>query len=447
MLLVTALTLTGCGNIDNPLEEIQGSSSSPTPEPPAFNAKATPLTLEFTEAGEITFCNKAYNPVYYKINDGETLTIPKTSSGDGTVVSVSAGDIVSFFADNNDYYPSNHSNIKCTANCYIYGNIMSLINSTDFENATELTEEGVFYRLFSDNAKIKNDPSRELVLPATTLTNKCYEYMFEGCTGLTKTPELPATTLANSCYYGLFKDCTGLTQPSKLLATNLAPSCYAFMFSGCSDLASAPELSALIMKGSCYQAMFQKCTSLTTAPKLPAGGTSGGELADMCYAAMFDGCTGLAIAPNLPATTLVQRCYSNMFKECTNLTTPPALPSTELKNECYWGMFWGCSSLTTAPELPATTLAKDCYNQMFRGCSSLNYVKILATDVSASNCLSYWLYLTSATGTIVFNDAVTINDNDNRTTTTVTTGGETLTRGDGNLCLPNNWTAKKVSDL
>ena len=32
--------------------------------------------------------------------------------------------------------------------------------------------------------------------------------MFRGCTSLTTAPELPATTLADGCYYYMFRDCT-----------------------------------------------------------------------------------------------------------------------------------------------------------------------------------------------------------------------------------------------
>ena len=34
--------------------------------------------------------------------------------------------------------------------------------------------------------------------------------MFEGCTSLTTAPELPATTLADSCYSYMFYNCTNL---------------------------------------------------------------------------------------------------------------------------------------------------------------------------------------------------------------------------------------------
>jgi hypothetical protein len=57
-------------------------------------------------------------------------------------------------------------------------------------------------------------------LPATTLAEGCYIYMFSGCTSLTAAPELPATTLVNSCYKNMFNGCTNLNY-IKCLATKV----------------------------------------------------------------------------------------------------------------------------------------------------------------------------------------------------------------------------------
>ena len=155
-------------------------------------------------------------------------------------------------------------------------------------------------------------------------------------------------------------------------------------------------LPATILADSCYSGMFGYCNSLTTAPELPAT-----TLADSCYYQMFSNCTSLATAPELPATTLASYCYQSMFGGCSSLTTAPALPATTLAISCYNEMFYGCTSLTTAPELPATTLANYCYSQMFYDCTSLNYIKMLATDISATNCLEYWVDSVASTGTFV----------------------------------------------
>ena len=304
-----------------------------------------------------------------------------------------------------------------TGNCYVYGNVMSLYN---FE--TVLNDNYACYGLFDGNTGIRNHPTKDLVLGATTLSNCCYMRMFRNCTGLTRIPELPATTLAKncyyemfkgctalnttpvlpattlaeSCYYGMFRECTSLTTPPVLPATTLAVGCYWSMFYGCTNLQTAPALPATIMMESCYSGMFGGCTSLQTAPELPAT-----TLSVACYHGMFEGCTGLTVAPALPATVMVDKCYKDMFSNCTNLQTAPALPSTSMAYWCYYKMFEYCTSLTTAPVLPATTLAQGCYIWMFFGCSNLNYVKCLATDISADNCTLNWLTNVSPTGTFV----------------------------------------------
>ena len=180
-------------------------------------------------------------------------------------------------------------------------------------------------------------------------------------------------------------------------------STYAFteLFRECANLVSAENLvlPATTLAPYCYRGMFFWCKSLTTAPKLPAT-----TLATECYLGMFDGCTSLTTAPELPATTLRYGCCSGMFAGCTSLTKAPSvLPASTLADGCYSSMFTYCTSLTTAPELPATTLADGCYGNMFRNCYNLNYIKCLATDISATNCTSDWVYGVASTGTFVKN--------------------------------------------
>ena len=333
---------------------------------------ATPLTLEAIEAGvEVTFINKAAGPVTYRVNGGSTQTIASGNSAEINLTAV--GDKVAFYGDNAAYgvssdTVSDNTNISCSKNCYVYGNIMSLIKSSNFENETELTGSYIFKYLFKNNTHINNKEGCALLLPATTIKNNCYRSMFQGCSGLTQAPALPATTLAVSCYNAMFDGCTSLTQAPELPATNLANYCYTHMFSGCTSLETAPELPA---------------TSLFTS----------------CYSSMFEGCTNLSQAPELPATTLADYCYQKMFYGCTSLTIAAELRATTLANYCYSEMFSGCTSITQAPALPATTLANSCYYRMFKNCTILNSVTCLATNISASNCTIDWLSGVAATGT------------------------------------------------
>ena len=385
----------------------------------------TPLTLEAAAAGAVvTFVNKSAGPVTYKVNGGAAQTIASGATENITLASV--GDKVEFFGANKAYatnYYSNYSNIACDKDCYVYGNIMSLIKSEGFEKATALEEGYAFTYFFRNNTHFMNKSGADLLLPATTLADDCYYMMFYGCTGLTKVPELPATTLARECYSGMFGGCTSLTSAPTLPATMLAISCYSSMFSGCTSLASAPTLPATTLADSCYKNMFSGCsrlasvplnlpattladscyhnmftgcTSLASAPTLPAT-----TMASLCYGGMFSGCTSLASAPTLPATMLASTCYAGMFRNCASLASAPTLPVTTLADSCYQSMFLGCTSLASAPELPATILATACFRYMFYNCSKLASITCLATDMSASECTKGWLDNVAASGTFI----------------------------------------------
>ena len=73
------------------------------------------------------------------------------------------------------------------------GNIETIYNYTSDNNMTSYFA----YYLFNEDTHIINAGS--LILPATSLANYCYSYMFRGCTSLTTAPTLPATSLADYC--------------------------------------------------------------------------------------------------------------------------------------------------------------------------------------------------------------------------------------------------------
>ena len=349
-----------------------------------------PLTFEITSDGNIYW--KATSTAYtktieYKKNDGEWTSITSAKGSSAPSISVVSGDTVQFRGDNNSYasgttYYGYASNTFSSSTCEfkVYGNIMSLINSTGFTNLTTLESTHTFTSLFIYCRRLTD--ASKLILPATTLTDYCYLEMFSGCWELRTSPELPATTLAVYCYGNMFQDCTSLaTAPSILPATTLAQKCYNSMFYSCRSLTTAPTLPATTLANYCYDSMFKNCTSLTTAPTLPAT-----TLANYCYSSMFYGCSSLTTAPALPATTLADYCYYYMFYDCTSLATAPSiLPATELTPSCYSSMFYYCSSLTTAPALPATTLADNCYQYMFRSCTGLTTAPDLLANVTAYN--------------------------------------------------------------
>ena len=181
---------------------------------------------------------------------------------------------------------------------------------------------------------------------------------------------------------------------------NLKGNCMAMLFGD-----NAADNYSLSGKSYAFYRLFYNSTIVNISGNfLPAT-----TLASNCYSGMFMSCTDLTTAPELPATTLAEHCYESMFYGCTDLTTAPELPATTLAKQCYRAMFQDCTSLTTALELPATTLAEGCYITMFYRCNKLSYIKMLATNISASDCLSGWVYGVASSGTFVKNKNATWN--------------------------------------
>lgn len=371
----------------------------------------TPLSFEAVEDCKITvkfLGNPGLEKPIVAISNGVKQEITET-----TEIEVVKGQKVRFFSENAATAKNYDNNlVTILANekeCYIYGNVMSMVTpaGSEFKDNTAFTANyalaGLFYKPSGYSNKIISHPTKKLLLPATTLTDYCYDNLFNGCSILDAGPEiLPATALTASCYYGMFKGCKKLKKAPTISATQMVGSAACRqMFYQCEALTTAPALNVTSINSNCYQQMFYGCTSLTTAPeKLPAE-----NLYNQCYASMFQGCTSLATvsANMLPAETLNSNCYNQMFRDCT--------------------------SLTSAPELPALTAnVSNCYRQMFYGCTNLNYVKCLATKRNSSTY--QWLEGVAASGTFVKNSEMG----------TQTTSGNNIWQLGNSQGIPAGWT-------
>lgn len=98
------------------------------------------------------------------------------------------------------------------------GNIMSLVYGDDFKGKTEI-QDHQFEALFKGADDLKN--AKQLILPSTELTNSCYKDMFNGCSGLTTSPDLNASTLEDNCYESMFSGCSSLNNIT-CLATDIS---------------------------------------------------------------------------------------------------------------------------------------------------------------------------------------------------------------------------------
>ena len=221
------------------------------PEPTPPGPEETPLTFNILSPGTIqwkTNNSGLTRTIECRKNEGNWTSI--TSSTDGVSISVDAGDTLQFRGNNAKYANSSsiYNHFDSTAEFTVEGNIMSLIDSTNFATAVTLTEAAAFCSLFKECSGLTS--AENLVLPATTLTEQCYRSLFDR-TDITTAPKLPATTLATDCYRSMFFNCTGLTTAPELPATTLTGNCYYMMFSGCTNLNYIKCLATNISASNC----------------------------------------------------------------------------------------------------------------------------------------------------------------------------------------------------
>ena len=229
-----------------------------------YIAEEMPLTFEAEDAdGKITLnlVNYTYQEkaIEYSIDGGTTWTSATVAKGDVTktptdpgIVTTPAAHII-MLRGNNDAYSANVTkggsttgfsmSIFSDKDCYLYGNMMSLVKSTGFDKETTLAKDSTFSYLFCYPAHnehgieygaglYKNHPTKKLVLPATTLSTLCYCGTFYGCEGLTVAPVLPAQTLTDRCYFNMFGSCTSLTEVTCLATDWSATDCIRAMLGG-----------------------------------------------------------------------------------------------------------------------------------------------------------------------------------------------------------------------
>lgn len=310
------------------------------------------LTLTVVSSGQIRMTANG-RAIDISVNGGAFERV-----GSDVTRTFSTGDVLKFRGTVDSYYNNEFFEYDGVylnaATVDVKGNIMSMIYGDDYNNAAKRykfptgSSRNFFY--FFGGVYVR-DASR-LLLPATALTEGCYEELFAERGKLTAAPNLPATKLANRCYASLF---------------------------GNSKITNAPELPATSLSAECYVNMFAHCPNLTTAPTLSAT-----KLANYCYEQMFWGCTALTnVQSVLPATALTEGCYNRMYADCRSLEYPPELPAATLKTNCYAGMF----AITQTGAVDEGKLKR---------------IKCLATNISASGCTNNWVFhAAQSTGTFI----------------------------------------------
>ena len=193
------------------------------------------FTMIALEDCQISWEGKTYAPSTYNSPQYSATTTDRWMDGlpyrSAFTISVSAGTKVIWRgeckAHEGSWYPGKPDNdgIGCfysTGNIIVEGNSMSLFYKDDFEGKTTFPSdsgERPKLALLLNGSKVVD--AENLILPATSLTARCYYKMFGGSTLLTKAPKLPAETLAYQCYYGMFMNCYSLNSVT-CLATNIS---------------------------------------------------------------------------------------------------------------------------------------------------------------------------------------------------------------------------------
>lgn len=219
---------------------------------PKVNYKEMPLTFEIWGSSSnsysiIFICNNYGNrkTIQYRINEGSWTSVTSTTNP-GKTITVHGGDIVQFKGDNTSY---SGNFLRSMVSCEVMGNIMSLLDSTNFATLTTISSgTNNFQSIFGSSGVTYAD---HLILPATTLTTSCYSGMFNSCPYLETTPELPATTLAMSCYNSMFANCSSLTTAPELPAPTLVSGCYSGIFASSSNLRYIKCLATNISASGC----------------------------------------------------------------------------------------------------------------------------------------------------------------------------------------------------
>jgi len=309
-------------------------------------------------------------PIIYSINGGEEKSVTASTS-----FAVKTGDKVQFKSKNktlarrfkyNDNYYYQYVRIRPQVQCAVYGNAMSMVSPDgNWHLNREIKEKFALSYLFNGATNLVNDETRNLTLPATTLTDSCYYYTFRNCYGLTRAPELPAKEVKKGSYRYMFQNCFQLAKVPAMSPTSIDDyGCY-YMFSNCDALTEAPAINVeTIGERGCYY-MFYNCDALTTAPAITA--ETVGDYG--CYY-MFGGCTALSTAPDIKLTTLGQYGMAYMFRGCTALTTAPAITAEDVDIYGFNEMFWDCTSMTKAGDITIKNAAgESAFCWMYDNCS------------------------------------------------------------------------------
>lgn len=271
---------------------------------------ASPLYIEAAEDGmAVSF---SVNSIEYSLNNVEWVSLPTSQM----TPSVAKGQKIYFRASG--LTPDSDNGIgtfSVTAKCYVGGNLLSMIYSSDY-NSYNTAPENAFRKLFRANGYLIS--ACRISLPSVIPVSGCIS-TFAICENLISAPEINCTSIGSNGFASTFYNDTNLINVQKEIPeATLSFAAFYQTYYGCSALKTAPNMKPTgFTGGNVYKRTFMNCTSLINVQEeLPATG-----LTTSCYESMYEGCSLLEKGPALPAYGLrnIYYCYRYMFRNCTNL--------------------------------------------------------------------------------------------------------------------------------
>ena len=160
------------------------------------------LTFKMHSDGNIiwrAYSNQAIRTISYSKNNGEWAEITSNTGSSAPSISVVSGDIIKFKGLNTHYCENIFGESHFVSDCVfeIYGNIMSLIYDDNFYGKNVLPSGHTFCFMFDECENISSISNLEL--PATTLTEDCYNSMFARCKNINYVKCLATDISASGC--------------------------------------------------------------------------------------------------------------------------------------------------------------------------------------------------------------------------------------------------------
>ena len=220
------------------------------------------LTTIARESGTIVLdTTYAQNESQYSLDEGVTWSTLKQNTN--ATPTLQAGDRVMWRGLGDSGSDGRFTFSATTIEFDVEGNPMSLHYDSSTDTFGTACSDYDCKSLFK-NTKVVD--ASNLDWGTVTTKKGCFQGMFKGCTSLTKAPSVvpapnPTSGSSGYCQY-MFDGCTSLTDAPQLPATSLSQYCYNWMFYNCTSLQTAPELPALTLSSHCYENMFNGCSSL-----------------------------------------------------------------------------------------------------------------------------------------------------------------------------------------